>query len=283
MFGSFSRSWGLVKASWAVLRADKELLLFPVVSTVGLIIVTIAFLIPLAGSGLLDSLAQSSGSRAAQSGSQIVGVIIAFLFYFVTYTVIIFSNVALVGAAMIRLDGGDPTVQDGFRIASERAPAILGYAAIAATVGMILKMIQNRNNIIAQIAASIIGIAWNLATYMVVPVLVVEKIGPIDAIKRSAGLLKQTWGEQITGEFSIGLVMFLIMLGGCIVIGLPLFLISPFLGIGAVVLIIAVVSLISSALSGIFQAALYRYAAEGKESTYFEPAMIEGAFKPKRG
>ncbi len=281
MFRTLSRSWEMVKASWQVLKSDRELLVFPLLSTIGIIIITILVAIPIFASGLADSLASSSQARGV-SGGEIIGVIIAFLFYFVTYTVIIFSNVALVGAAMIRLDGGDPTVSDGFRVASERIGPILGYAAISATVGMILRAIQNSDNLLAKIAAGIVGIAWGMATYMVVPVLVVENLGPIEAVKRSTGLLKETWGEQIAGEFSIGGIIFLVSLGVIIVIGVPLILISPIIGIIAVVLIIAVISLVGSALSSIYQAAVYQYAAEGKVSDYFDEAMITGAFKPKR-
>ncbi|MFW5692135.1 MAG: DUF6159 family protein, partial [Chloroflexota bacterium] len=140
MFESFSRSWNLVKASYGVLKQDKELLWFPVMSTIGLIIVTIVMMLPLAGTGVFQAVEAGEELSNAQA---VTGLIMAFLFYFVTYTVIIFSNTALIGAAMIRLDGGDPTVQDGLRIASERLPVILGWAAIAATVGMILQALQS--------------------------------------------------------------------------------------------------------------------------------------------
>src|SRR5690606_23304734 len=123
---------------------------------------------------------------------------IAFLFYFVTYTVIIFSNVAIVGMAMMRLRGEDPTVKDGFRIASEHINAILGYAAISATVGMILNAIRgDEDNIVGQIVAGLIGTGWNLITFLVIPVLVIEGVGPIEGIKRSGSLLKSTWGENV--------------------------------------------------------------------------------------
>ena len=283
MFTRLSRSWELVKASWSVLQADKELLVFPVVSTIGLIIVSIAFLLPLAGAGVLEALSESSSAGGASTATKTIGFIIGFLYYLVTYTVIIFANVALVGAAMMRLDGEDPTVSDGFNIASARIGKILGYALIGATVGMILRIIQNSDNIIAKIAAGIVGIAWSLATYMVVPVLVMEDLGPVDAVKRSASLLKQTWGEQLAGEFSMGMIFFLGALVAALVIGLPLFALSPLLGIIAIVIIAIITGLLNSALSGIYQAALYRYATQGETGEFFRPEMVEGAFKPKRG
>lgn len=289
MFTKVSNSWRLVKASWAVLKADKELVVFPIVSTVALFIVLLSFAIPLLGSGLLQAIADSSGSSIASSGTRIIGVAVAFLFYLVNYTIIIFSNTALVGAAMIRLQGGDPTVRDGYEIAQSRITSILGYAAIGATVGMILRAIQNNDNIIAKIIGGLIGFAWSIATYMVVPVLVVEDLDPISAIKRSASLLKQTWGEQLAGEFGIGLIFGLLMLGA-ILLGIPIFVVAfssgsvamIVLAIGLVVLLLAIIGLLSSLLSGIYQAALYLYATENTVSAFFDADMIEGAFKEKR-
>jgi hypothetical protein len=282
MFEKIGRSWELVKASWQVLRSDKELLVYPVVSFFASILVLITFAIPMIVAGLFDAM-------VADGGISIVGVIMAFLFYLVLYTVVFFCNTALVGAVMIRLNGGDPTLADGFRIASSKIGKILGYAAISATVGMILRAIAERG-IIGQIVSSIIGFVWNVATFLVVPVLVVEDIGPVDAIKRSAELLKKTWGEQLVANFGIGTVFGLISFGVIILGGVLAGLfaaISPALAVLAVIatiLALIALGLLSATLSGIFTAALYRYAVEGQAGEFFNPEVIQGAFveKPKR-
>ena len=280
MFERFHRSVALVKASWAVLRSDKELLVFPAVSFVLTIIVSISFLVPLYATGALEHLSNRQVDPVAP--------VLAFLYYLVTYTVIIFSNTALVGAAMIRLDGGDPTLRDGFRIAWSRLPTIIGYALISATVGMVLRAISERGGIVGVIVASIIGIAWSLATFLVIPVLVVEKMGPIASIKRSSGLLRQTWGEQLIGGGGIGLVFGLIALGAIVLVGLlvvGLAAVSPVLAVAGIVvgvLVIALIALIGAALSGIFQASLYRFATKGDGGPMFPVATLQGAFRPKR-
>jgi len=294
MFERFRRSWELVKASYGVLRSDKELIIFPIISFFGVILVSIAFAIPMIGTGILDSATRNGASNASPFG--IVHVIILFLFYVVMYTVIIFSQTALIGAAMIRLNGGDPTLQDGVRIAQARIPTILGYAVICATVGMILNALSSsaRNNrnivasIVAQIVISIIGLAWNLATFLAVPVLVVENVGPIDAIKRSAGLLKKTWGEQIAGNFSIGMVFglatFGVILLGILLIAVFASMHSTALVVLTIILMIGVVmaiSLLGSTLSGIYQAAVYRYATQGDAGEAFPRELVEGAFRVK--
>jgi hypothetical protein len=283
MFSSFSRSWELVKASWAVLRADKELIVFPIVSMIGMIIVSIAFVVPSIAAGIFDS-----ATRGGRGGGGVLSLIVAFLFYVVLYSVIFFANTALVGAALMRLRGENPTLGDGFRIASEHAGAILGYAVISATVGVVLRSIAQRSGIIGQIVIGIIGFAWNVATYLVVPVLVVEKLGPIDAIKRSAALLKATWGEQLTGNFSMGGIFFLIGLVGTFILALPICALSGtnsasviLLPIVLMVIFWVAIGVISSTLQGIFTAALYRYATEGSVGDFFSDDIVRNAFRSK--
>ena len=271
---TFSRSWNLVKAAWSVLRDDKELIVFPIVSAIGAILVMIAFAVP-------EFLLYSSGSN------ETISYILLFLFYLVLYTVINFANSALVGATMIRLQGGNPTLGDGFRIALSRLSAIVGYALIAATVGIILQALSKRGAL-ADLVRSLIGLAWNLATYLVVPVLVVEDVGPIEAVKRSASLLKRTWGEQIVGGAGMGLVFFVLFLLTTVLAGVGVYLgaslNSTTLIVACVVvgiLVYLVLALLSSTLGGIYSAAVYRYAADGEMSKQFAPELIRNAFHAK--
>ena len=277
MFRRFSNSWELVKASADVLRADKELLVFPVVSAVLVLITTISFLVPLA-------LTSSDSGDAMTAASYVVG----FFFYLCSYFVVFFCNSALVGAALIRLRGGDPTVKDGFRIALEHIGPIFGYALIAATVGMILKALQERAGVLGKVVVFFLGAAWNIASFLVVPVLVTEQIGPIGAVKRSVELLKKTWGEQVIGHAGVGLI-FGLLIFGVILLGIPLiFLAASTQSVGAIVTVVSIVvlavvvlSVINAALSGIYTAAVYRYAAEGDVGHTFNPEFVKGAFRPK--
>jgi hypothetical protein len=287
MFATFSRSWELVKASYGVLKSDRDLMLFPLFSLIGMIVVIAVFFVPVLASGILETAAD--GGELTQ-GQTTASIIIGFLFYFVMYTVIIFSNVALVGAAMMRLRGENPTVRDGFRIASERITAILGYAAISATIGMILNAIRgNRDNFLAQIVSGFLAMAWNVITFLVIPILVIENVGPIEAIKRSGNLLKRTWGEQLTGSFSIGMISFLVTLAVVILVGGPIMILASAtnsdivmgLGIAVIVILVAGVSLFFSTLNGIFQAALYNYATEGTAGEFFDTSLVAGAFHTK--
>ena len=273
------RSWQLVKSSWSVLRADRELMLYPVasgiVTFVGVALVFLAW----ASSGGLDRLTDESFG--------IVDVVLLFILYFVVSTVVIFFNSALVAAANIRLDGGDPTLADGFRIAASHLPAILGWAAIAATVGLVLQALRERGGVMGAVVSLIGNMAWSLITFLVVPILVVEGVGPIEAIKRSASLLRKTWGEQIVGAFSIGLVIVLAFLGVAVVGGVivfALFSLAAVLGAVALVLLVAgliLIALIGSTLSGIFNIALYRYAVGKSSGDYFPQETLASAFRAR--
>ncbi len=284
MFERIANSWELVKASAAVLSADKELLIFPLLSGIGTVVVSLAFFVPMLVSGFLDVLISG-----AIGDSQILGYLVGFLFYFVQYFVILFANSALVGAAMIRLRGGDPTVRDGLRIAFSHIGPILGYALVASTVGMILRALSRRRGTLGRIVIGLIGLAWNLATFLVVPVLIVEDVGPIEAIRRSAQLLRKTWGEQIAGNLSISLIFGLLGFALTLLIFVPfgflaVSLENPALFLPGVVLLVVtwiLMSLVSSALSGIYSAAVYRYAAEGDPGEMFEARLVEQAFRSR--
>ena len=276
MFEKFSRSWGLIKASASVLRADKELMLFPILSSVATLLVLATFALPVFALKLFAD------------GFNVFGAVIGFAFYFCQYSVIVFFNSALVAAATIRLEGGDPTFSDGIRAAKARLPAILGYAAIAATVGVLLQSLKNRdNNVIVRMIGSGLGMAWTLATFLVVPVLVNREIGPVDALKESVVLLKKTWGENAIGNVGIGaafsLITTLVVLLGI----LATFLawqasMALAIGVAAAFLIgVLVLGVTQAALSGIYSAALYRYAVSHEAPAEFRGMALESAFAPK--
>ena len=277
MFEKFSRSWGLVKASASVLRSDKELLLFPLVSAICTAIVAATFIVPAIGLRIFDGSEPGPGA-----------VLFGFAFYLCQYFVIFFFNTALVGAAMIRLEGGDPTVADGLRIARGKLGAILGYAAIAATVGLVLQALEQRAGLLGKLVIGLLGTAWTLATFMVVPILVTRDIGPVDAVKESAALLKRTWGENIVGNAGIGLafglftvlvalVLIALVIGAAVTLGAVAATVVAVFG----ALALAFLAVFQAALSGVYSAALYRYATDGTPPDGFGDGELQAAFRAK--
>jgi hypothetical protein len=202
----------------------------------------------------------------------------------VNYFVIVFFNVALVGVANSRLMGGTWTFRDGIDLAWARKGTILQWALVAATVGVILRTLEERLGLIGRLIMRIIGIAWALACYFVVPVLAFEDLTPIAAVKRSAKLFRDTWGEKVIGGFSLSLVSMVLMLPG-----IGLVIVATFLaglnglvfGLAVMFLYFLLLSVFMSAVGGIFNAALYRYACFKQAPPAFSHDLIASAWAPK--
>lgn len=291
-FSRLANGWDMAKQSWQVLKQDKELLWFPVFSGIAAVLVLASFVLPIfLFPGLQEALFSITEKRVGPNGDQhntvraVVGVL-AFLFYFVNYFVIVYFNTALAACAIYRFRGGDPNVKLGLQMANKRLPQILGWSLVAATVGFILNMIEEKSELIGKIVIGIIGFVWTTATFLVVPTLAVEGLGPIEALKRSGSLIRNVWGEGLAGNFGIGLISFLLMIPVCLVMVLAFAVQLPpiVLGVLAVVAVIygLGVAVITSALKQIFIAGLYVYATEKKIPRGFDAALMQNAFAPRK-
>lgn len=275
MFDRLSNGWGLAKDAFRVVSLDKELLLFPLMSGICCSLVVASFILPLVGSGYLDGMTEEQVEALGQNP---IAYVVGFAFYFCNYFVITFFNVALVACAIIRFNGGDPGIGDGLRAAGKRLPQIVGWALVAATVGMILKVIESRSEKAGRFAAGLLGTAWSIAAYFVIPALVVEKLGPIAALKRSVSILKDTWGEALGANFSLGFINFLMTI---LAIGIGTAagaLINPVVGVCVGVILLIIVGLISSAVKTIVIGALYEYAHYGRTPEQFDRDSLRFAF-----
>lgn len=271
MSGRIARTWDLTKQSFGVLAADKRMLLFPVLSAIAVVVVSLSFLVPVIAAGMFNH--RGEPLTNGEYG-------IAFLFYFANYFVIVFFNSALVYSASICLSGGHATVRDGLSGAWARIGQIFAWAAVAATVGMILRILEDRLGKFARIVTWLLGTAWTLMTYFIVPVLVFEDMGIVDSIKRSASVLKQTWGEEIVGGFSFGLIWLAAIVPG-LLLSFAAMLVHPLLGIALGVLYFLLLSVIAAAVKTIFTVALYRYASQGTVPAGFTPELVQHAFISK--
>ncbi len=280
----FARSWLLIKASMDVLRNDNALLVLPAISSVVTLVVAGGFV----------ALAMSNGTFAAMHATHRHGsvplefYVWMFCLYVVQYFVVIFFNTALIGCAIVLLGGGHPTVWDGLKLAVSRIGAILGYAIISATVGVLLQVVAEKLGFVGRLIAGGLGLAWTAATFLVVPILAAEGVGPMQAVERSSELLRKTWGENLIGNAGISLVMsmisgtiafvgfgggFLLFKRGYEVLGVAL--------ISAAATAFLLVVLVSAALAAIYSAAVYWYAASGKPPVDFGGDLISAAFTRK--
>jgi hypothetical protein len=278
MAGRFARSWSLMKQSWEVLKLDKELLVFPVLSAVACIIVLVSFVVP--SMPALQRLSDGGGEGLSETTMWIA----VFGLYVVNYFVIIFFNTALASCALIRFGGGDPTVTDGLKAAAARLPQIFGWALVSATVGFLLRSIEERVQLVGKIVVSLIGTAWTVVTYLVVPILAVERLGPLAAVRRSAELLRRSWGEALVGNVGLGAAGFLLALPAFLVAALAVLSgsTSVMLTLFAVcVLYFVGVSIVVSTLQQVFLAGVYVYATQGTAPEGFSEDALHSAFAPK--
>ena len=266
--GTLDRTWRLYKESFNVLSADIEILLFPVMSAVAAVGVAASFLIPLYRIGTFEAI----HSGAAQWDDYAI----LFVWYYFNFFVVIFFNAALVGCANMRLSGGDPTVGDGLRIAAARLLRILAWTLIATTVGVVLQSLRNRRSLLGGLLGSALGLGWTLITYLMVPVIVFEDRGIFDSIYRSADLFRKNWGEQVAGSFGFGLLNLVLLLPG-LALGALLWQVDPAAGIIVGVVYMLILAVVTSAVKGVFTAALYRYATSGQAPQGFTADLIQGS------
>ncbi|MEK6981644.1 MAG: DUF6159 family protein [Candidatus Micrarchaeota archaeon] len=271
MFENFTKSFVIVKKSFDVLMSEKKLLFFPLISGIFLIALLLSFIAPI-----------------FVFNSDAPLILFSAIFYFLSYFVIIFFNTSLVHAVNNKIEGKPVSLMESISFSFTRILNIIGWAAIAATVGMILSFLRGEANkqrgiggLIASLVVNAIGMVWSLATFFVIPVIVFENVNPITAIQRSVELIKKGWGQAVTAGFGIGVVFFILYLIGIGAIMLSAFtgiLFLPVLVIGIVYLV--AVFLVESTLQSIFVVELYKYVNTGN-AVLFNPDELQGAFKPK--
>ena len=266
--GRIGRSFQLVGQSYRILMRDKALMILPLIS--GAVMLAAVSVVVLSF-GL-------SAARVQRYGPE--SYLPLFAIYIVTYAIGIFFQAAVVAGATERMRGGDPSVRSALAAAFRRIGPILMWAVVAATVGMLIRAIHNRVGFIGKIIASFVGAAWSLATFFVVPVLVLEDRSVGESFNRSVSVFKQTWGETVAGGVNIGVAAMCAWLTLVLIVGLLASVVGPLalvvFAVGGIFLLV-----FFSALDGVFIASLYRYATDGHAASGFDQTLLDQAFVPK--
>lgn len=273
---------------WSVLKHDKELVMFPLLSSVALLAVTASFVLPLWDTDYVQmyiDCVQGDDTAAAEKYAEIsrdaLFYVLLFAFYFSQHFIITFFNTALVACALVRLNGGDPNVAVGLRFARSRLKEILAWSFFSAAVGVVLRIIESRSKTTGKIATAVMGTAWAIGSYLVVPILVVERLGPVAAFKRSARIIGRTWGEAIGANIGIGVIAFWCYVVACIPAFVGFSMQSAFaigIGLAITVPLVVAIKLVVTTLESILVAALYLYADQDKVPTYFHKESLSKAF-----
>jgi hypothetical protein len=273
-FDKLSNGWKISMYSFSVLKENKSLIIFPILSAISMILIFGSVI-----TGVLASNDWNASNFDVQNKT--LGYIFLFLFYLVNYFIVVFFNMALIHCTHLYFKGEKPTVSDGLRFSVSRIGAIFSWSVLAAIVGTVLRIIQENVGSIGKIITSLIGIAWNVAAFFVVPMIAYENLGPVDALKRSAKMMKEKWGESLGATFSFGLIHFLAVLvvgGGLFVVGS---LINVILGIVLAVLGILILAAIFSAAQTVFVSAVY-HNITGDPVQNFNEAFADNLFISKK-
>ncbi|MBC8046332.1 MAG: hypothetical protein H7Y00_06015 [Fimbriimonadaceae bacterium] len=272
-FDRLSNGWKLSMSSFSVLKKNKQLIIFPILSGAALILIMATFAIGALGANGWDF-------DNIQETSSVTTYALMFIYYVVNYFIIIFFNMALTHCTRLYFQGEEPTIGKGINFSMSRLGAIFSWAVFAATVGTILRAIQENSGLVGKIITGIIGIVWSIATFFVVPVIAYEDLGPIAAFKRSGQLMKQKWGESLGATFSFGIIQFLAV----ILVGAPLFFIGSLFHIlaGIILAVLGVFLVISvmSAAHTIFISAVYHNITDQPVKD-FENETLDGLFIQK--
>ena len=277
--GRLSNTWSLAKVSWSVLKKDRELLWMPVLSFLASAVVIVVVI----GLTFVTLSTESTHDQTTMEFNPAM-IVVYGLAAMVLGVIAVFFNGALVAGAHERLTGGDPTVRSAIGRAFARIGGLVPWAIITTTVGLILQALRDRAGWLGRIVTHMLEMAWEVVTFLTVPAIVIDNVGAIEGLKRSASLLRNTWGENIAARVGFGLLGFVLIIPAAVVAGL--FIASGWtvlmaIGIIAAAAWVAVVMVVLTALNAVFQTALYLYATTGMPPTGFEQAPLEQTFVHK--
>ncbi len=274
-FDRLSNGWTITKSSFAILKANKQLLIFPVLSGTAMLLIIASIVLPIIAYAGWDA-----KNININFDNKAVPYLFTFLFYLVNYFVVVFFNMALVHCTKLYLAGEEVAVMAGIKFSLSRIGVILSWALFAATVGTILKAIQENAGWIGKLIAGAFGLVWGITTFFVVPIIAYENLGPINAFKRSASLMKQKWGESIGSTFSLGLIQFV---GTLVIVGVAVLIatfINPVIGIGLGIILLFIMYTITSAIKTVFISMVYQN-VNGNVEEHFNQQLIDGLFAKK--
>lgn len=287
MAGTLSRSWTITKLSFGVIKQDKVLLLFPLFSGIFSVLFLAALILPTFRMFIVEE---------GEAEMTAVQYAIMFVIYLGLAFIATFFNVCTVYTAKRRLYSENVSLTQSLGFACSRIHLIFMWSLLAATVGVLLRILDNAaqklgtvGKIIMGMVTSVLGMAWGVVTIFVVPGMVFENLGPIDAIRKSVEVLKKTWGESLARHFGMGLIQGLILIL-LMLISMPL-LFWAGTRFGSTALVVAAVAmaalfvltiLVFSAANSVYNTALYVYASSGQVAEGFNREALEDAFTPKK-
>jgi hypothetical protein len=301
--GRFTRSWLMFKTSLSIVANNRELLLFPIVTAILMIVIFLFFLAPVAllptGYSITQVehwqqvgnwIVESSGDSERPHFSTPALAYLVFL-YLGSMFLATFFNVAFYNEILAALSGEAVSLGRGFRFAMTRLKAILMWSLLAGVVGLVIKALEERLGLIGRIVVRLIGVAWSVASVFAVPIIVRDEdaTNPVQTLKKSAEILRRTWGEALIGYVGVSFASGLIVLASLMLLvlaGIVSFALNTgwIIGIAAVLWLVGVIAFayLTSVMSQVYKGALYLYASEGIVAAPYNADMFNSAWKFKK-
>ena len=299
----FQRSWLLLKSSLSVIASNKQLLVFPVVIFTCTVTIVTFFLLPpvLRPTGhpyvsaehwqaISHSLFTNNGAHGEAKFTPAALVYMGFL-YLLTMFIATFCNVAFYHEILAALAGQPVSIARGLKFAFSKIWSVLMWSVFAGLVGLVIRMIEERLELVGRIIGGLIGLAWSIAAVFAIPVIVTDEqnANPFAVLRKSATVLKRTWGEALIGYAGLSFANLFIMLGSilwlfasiAVSVALHNYWIIAFSAFSWLVAICCW-SYIVGVASHVYRGALYLYADQGIVPAPYTQEMMDAAWKFKK-
>ncbi|MEM6762158.1 MAG: DUF6159 family protein [Pseudomonadota bacterium] len=274
---SLRRADLITKHSWRVLWHNRDLMVLPIASAGTIGVVALVFAAGIFG---MDALFGDPDDRGGAANA--LFLLYGFCLYLSVYTAANVFNVALIYAVMGRLEGAPRSAGEGLRFALTLLPQILVWSAICATIGLLLRAIGSRLGSIGEILFGLAQVAWAMATFFVLPVLVAERAGTLDAIDRSSMIMQRKWGTSVAADFGVAFLIYIALAVAIMAIIVASDVMPTGYYYPSIVVVGAVLGcfiLILTTLGTVLRTALYRYATTGEVPDDYDPDRFQSAFR----
>ncbi len=277
----FQRSWDITKLTFKILKNDKVMLLFPLLSSLFSILFIVALIVPF--------VILSTFGVTQQNG--VASIIALFVLYFGLAFLATFFNVCVVYYTKKVFRNEEVTFKSTISFAFSNLKLIIYWAIVSATVSVLIRILENITRrmggigqMISRILLASVAMGWAIATVFVIPSIVYNKKTPFDAIKESVETLRKTWGESIIRYAGLNIIQFIVTLIGVVILGgitILSFILNLYVGI--VMLIITIIFVVVNVLvfqvaNDIFNTALFEYAQNGIVPSGYNQKALSDAF-----
>ena len=256
------RGWIFMKQAMTMWLDDKDLIIPSALSLLNLAAFFALCYWALTTAGLWGRLMDSESEEGPLFW--IVGAAVAVIAYVITY----FYTAMTVNLVDTHLKGRDAKLGEAFQDALKNLLALVSLAVLSTVVSLISSAVRGRDRSIGRrLASEAIDRTWLVATYLILPIIIIEDAPLKEAISRAWNLHRSRLADVIVAE--IGVVLVNRILGTLAILaalglGAVLYMTSPALLPVAIMVAAAIISfamIFTSYVRTAYYTCLYLWAA----------------------